>query len=881
MIRSSLDSIERVGSKLSYSDFKDFLRAVAATFPSGTEEYTFLSDLLSTVKTDLAFTKKLFSLLQEEPKITDSAPYGFSWELMSPTETGKVIFKKLEEVDPESSHDLYEFMSYVQLNYQSGLESEPTEEPAGSEEPSEEPEKPATALEGDVVDATKERPLSQSGAKAPILSQDGLQVFRVDTFEDFNGYFPGAFGITQSEFQDYLVQGGPSYVFVKNGQTPYAWQKDAGLVDSADKNLSREQAISVFGESSVALLENQFPELQGTYAVVEAIKPDPEAEPEEHPENPENEPEKDEEVLLSAADPELIQSIRFRKSRSPIKHKSENDRKARQGRRVKVARDIVMVVPKGTTGTVMDIPMHGKLLVQFDDQDFNSPVVIQDNLVEVDNNFEEDAQFEQYDHASQTDEDEAARFGAGRSSVSSNAIGWAARKVQKWREDRDPKVSVKKGAKIVLARKAKIVIPEGTIGHLVEFVDSRNAVIDFGTQSKSPFVEPVVLPTKFFVVASSAQPITEADAPVQPKITFPSGTRERLRAQVGKIHPGVIVFALRKLRGEMSSERKVGTILDFNLYPGDPEASLATVLWSDGIKSEIPMSYVQSLLFNSLNKSGAKLAVVSAVKEANGKLQFVLTGLAPAKAKNSYRQVFSGKVVLSKEDFGKLGIKPAVKLYSGKSLAKLFSACEKLEGSMVAVKSYRFGRTFVTDRAAVIVSSGPHGMFAVKTPVVYVKASKGYTLFKKVGDSYISSSGHRFRAIKASVYGKPQYLMVANAAKEYFKTQGRITCDAHRILERTQLILQRKAVRQAIVSQQKALAQVIASKKALAQSMAAVKTENEQLVKSAAEQASTIKTLTARIVSAKKPEAPSKEALDRDSKIAAGANRMAARMAGL
>ena len=124
-VSQSLDSIERIGGKLNYKDFRDFLKSIADAFPSGTEEYQFLTDLLQNEKTDLSFVRKLFSLLDEPPKISDTEPEGFSWELLSPSEVGKSVYKKIDEMDPQSARDLYEFMSYVFLNYsQSELEED-------------------------------------------------------------------------------------------------------------------------------------------------------------------------------------------------------------------------------------------------------------------------------------------------------------------------------------------------------------------------------------------------------------------------------------------------------------------------------------------------------------------------------------------------------------------------------------------------------------------------------------------------------------------------------------------------------------------------------------------------------------------------------------
>lgn len=875
MIRSSLDSIERVGSKLSYSDFKDYLRAVAAAFPSGTEEYDFISDLLANAKTDVAFTRKLFSLLSEEPKITDSAPYGFSWELQSPTETGKAIFKKLEEVDDTSAHDLYEFLSYVQLNYQSA----PSEEPASSENPEATPtpegaEKPDLAVHPeDLADASDKDPLNQSEHPVqPVLMAGGTKVYRADTIESFKKFFPEAFGLDEDQF-NYLVQsGGAPLVFVKDGVPAHSWHKSAGFVDASDHDITRDTAESLFGSEDLKIMETNFPELREAFGTMAPIGAGDSPKKKEDEEGKEKQPVKESEEP-AAEEPEdeddapdtVLEAVDFlergnivsatiRRSRFPKVGGRKAPERFSGQKRVRAKHDLVLTIPAGMIGEVIETFGNGEVSVKFENDDlFSKPVILKDKYLMV-----------------LTD--------PGKNL---------------WEEDDDETIlsakrpPIPRGATVQVRKKVKLVIPKGSPGIVYDVPDSQNLFVKFAKVPGVPVYEPLMFPSKYFVAASEEPKVPEGVQPVhqdRANISFKGDTaQERLRSMRGKIAPGVIVHAFRRSRTPGQRELAVGSVLDFNLDPSNPTSSLATIYWSDGIRSEIPMHYIQTLLFNSLDKSGAKLAVISSVKEVNDKVSFILTGLVPSKAPNAYKQLFSGKATLPKEVFSSLKIAPKVRLYSGKNLAKLFSSLATVEGNLVAVKSYRFGRTFVTDRAAVIVSSGPYGMFAVKTPVVYVKNSKGYTLFKKLGDSYISSSGHRFRSIKAAAYGKPAYLMVANSKKEFFAEQGRITCDAHQLIEKTQLILQRKAIRSAIVKQQKAISAVVASKKKIVEAAQADQAKAAELEKINQGQAATISSLNSKLIAAsKKPvAAPAPESPDREAIQSSTAALLAARMSGV
>ena len=663
-VSQSLDSIERIGGKLNYKDFRDFLKSIADAFPSGTEEYQFLTDLLQNEKTDLSFVRKLFSLLDEPPKISDTEPEGFSWELLSPSEVGKSVYKKIDEMDPQSARDLYEFMSYVFLNYsQSELEED---QPFKDSEP--EREEPALKPEfkpADVADATEPaKPAVDQQATLPVPAflKGAVKIVHTTEFPQFLEFFPTGLGMNADDFQKFTNDGPVITIEASNG-AKLAWHKDVGFVNEQDDVLDPDAVQQLIGSDDFADLARQLPDSL-----------------------PSNGP-----VDTGAAD-------------APV---------------------------EGASGT--------------------GPV----------------------------------------------------------QEEMDPEV--------------------------LEGLRNGND------------------PDHISASVQSALPFNTPDTPMYDKV-LREKTEARIRKMQSALHEGSVVQALRKDPDAPGHrDTKIGTILETKYNDENLPSSYATVLWSDGTRSEIPMGNIQKLLFNSLKDTAATMALVSSYKEVNGHVTFVLTGFKPASLPNTFTQLFAGRVELTKEQLKSAKISTKTRLYSGKTLATLFSQFATLEGSFAETKkvasAVHFGKTFVNERAAVIVKSGPYGMFAVKVPVVYQSGAKSYALFKKIGSSYVASSGHRFKAIMAARFNKPQYLMVAASAAEFFKVKGRVTCNANAVIERTQLILQRKAVRSAIVNQQKFAAIMSARRDAAAAQIASAKKEAEDAKKVTVNQSKMIDVLNARIVS--------------------------------
>lgn len=577
-VQSSMDSIERVGSKLTYEDFKDFIRVVSEAFPSGTEEYEFLSGLILSEKTDLGFVKKLFELVDERPEISDTNPYGFSWELLGPTDLGKAVFSKMEELDPESSHDLYEFMSYQYMQSSSKMQDDV---------PGENLDVSPEDLDGEgASDAAPEFDEADVAKKGPDLTKNS--VTRYESGKDFvesHKDFAESADITEAVLDAAIAKAGPVF-FIQTADRSFAWHAATGFVDSTDTTLTSTEVAGIF--SSIDDFDGfELLPKEAFATVTSSGSEDPEAE------------KKEEEC----------------------------------------------------------------------DEDCEKDLVTEATLP-----------------------------------------------------------------------------PSRKAAYLTRNLQRGNIVI-----------------------AVARHTDTRKDA-------------------------GGIRYSM------------YGSVMDVYVDNANPVKTRVQVLWASGKEEEIPVNNIlQVVAPDAMIFQGVKMAMLSSFREYEGKVSFILTCFTRSKKTGTYHQVLSARQIMSTEQFAATKIRKATRVYSGKSLTAVSAAFPK-EGlePLVACKAPRISRTFISQRAAVVIQHGPYGLFAAKVPVVFSTSSKRYSLFKKIGASYLDREGNKFPAIMAARYGKPKYLMVAASEKKFFATKGRITCNALSILERTNTILQRKRIQASIQRQRQA-----------------------------------------------------------------------------
>jgi len=693
-IKASLDSIERVGAKLSYQDFKEFLSVVTEALPSGTEEYEFLSTLASGATSDTEFVKKMFSLLGEQPKVDESSPYGFSWELLSPSKTATTIFKKMEELDPESAHDLYEFMSYVYINYRNTVEADErspgVEEPAPKEDP-----KDAPPFEQDDFAGLK----SSGAIKAvPCISLEALEAASPGIIQ--------ASGLTEEDVASYVEKGGPIMVF--STETSQAlWHRTVGFVDSSDNDLSPEDLTELFGKEIASQL------------------------------------------MLAVPSPDVVEIM-------------------------------------SASGSGLD-----KLLLLFQR-------IIAGQVSDV-----------------------------GMESLGFNMQDASANDVEKI----IPTMSVRLGMKIVVEDIMKI------LGEL-------------GFKSLSELVQ------------SYMNNRAAAEQPMDPMMSAqldPDFSGENLRLvlyTLSKLKPGLAVRATG--RGGLSREQAAGgrrtgqaTVIKVKKSEVDPKKTRVLVEWDqDHVQEELPIMNISIVTSSKGLTEGVALVLLSSFKAVGGNTSFVVTGFN--RDKNAYSQVYCGKMTMTDEEFKKLNIKAATRPFSGKDLPILAKKFARVDVPVMASRHPRITRTFVSQKAALLLRSSAYGMYAVRVPVVYSKAASSYTLFKKIGSSYVSDTGNRFKAVMAAKYGKPTYLLVAASAPGFFATKGAITCSAYGAIDRTALISQRRAVKRSIETQRQAVLSAIADKDEVQVLVTQTAAELETFKSQSERQTKVIESLNAQILSTRK-----------------------------
>jgi hypothetical protein len=633
-VQSSMDSIERVGSKLTHEDFKDFLRTVSEAFPSGTEEYEYLSGILLSEKTDLGLVKKLFELVEDRPEISDDVPYGFSWELLTPTDTGKSIFKKMEELDPESAHDLYEFMSYQYMQSSSKMQDD-----VAGEDLDVNPEELRAKDKGDNPEVAPEFEDVDVARKGPALSKNSIT--RYESGKDFieaHADFAESADLTEGLIDSAIASAGPVF-FLQAEDKSFAWHPSTGFVDSNDCTVTSSEIAATF---------SSIDEFDGF---------------------------------------DLLPKEAFAS------------------------------ITSGDTATADSTEEDKKKDKECEDCDKSLVTEAEDFII---------------------DKDKKAAY------------------LTKY------------------LRRGNIVMATGV----------RNAEEDLG------------------------------------------GKRYRgLMGSVMAVHPNAET----------------------------PISTRVTVLWCTGKEEEIPVLNINQVTAPRVVLfQGVKMALLSSFREHDGKVSFIVTCFARSKKTGSYHQVVSGRQVMSAEQFASTKLRKATRVYSGKALAKVAASFPK-EGMepLTACKSPRIARTFVSQKAAVVMQSGPYGLFAAKVPVVFASGTKRYSLFKKIGASYLDKDGNKFPAIMAARYGKPKYLMVAASEKKFFAVKSRITCNAMSIMERTNLILQRKRIQSSIQRQRDATAAQATKARVLRQSVEAKDQEIAAVTQNLERSTKLVDTLNNRIVASR------------------------------
>lgn len=273
------------------------------------------------------------------------------------------------------------------------------------------------------------------------------------------------------------------------------------------------------------------------------------------------------------------------------------------------------------------------------------------------------------------------------------------------------------------------------------------------------------------------------------------------------------------------------------------EAGVRVNYKGGGFSIEHPNALSPAGVKASIDHAKSTFILLSNLMFKDGVATFRLVSFrkAPTNDKYLFRSISASAIAMPESEYrnAKLPLKASV-LY-GKRLDKVMSSLETLEPKslITEAKVSRFNKTFVTQKRSFVVKSSKGHFFAVTAPVEYVKASKAYTLFRKMGAVYVSQSGHQFPVAQASKYGKPVLLMVSNKVRKFFSVKSSVKVNPLAVVERQEAIhsakivaSERRALALSIRSSRKALVSLTQSHRALATDIKARDITIEQQAKS-------------------------------------------------
>lgn len=95
-------------------------------------------------------------------------------------------------------------------------------------------------------------------------------------------------------------------------------------------------------------------------------------------------------------------------------------------------------------------------------------------------------------------------------------------------------------------------------------------------------------------------------------------------------------------------------------------------------------------------------------------------------------------------------------------------------------------RTIVKANKALMIKNSQFASVLIKAGLVGGAEGQKYETFRRLGDSYIASSGYSFPVAEGMRYGRPEYLVISTEQKQFFANQGTVkaSVDFKEILSR-------------------------------------------------------------------------------------------------
>jgi hypothetical protein len=250
------------------------------------------------------------------------------------------------------------------------------------------------------------------------------------------------------------------------------------------------------------------------------------------------------------------------------------------------------------------------------------------------------------------------------------------------------------------------------------------------------------------------------------------------------------------------------------------EANGIRVKYADGTTSvENPRYFRSANARQALNADTSAFLLVTSVKSSSGVTSFRMASFTKTSQSQIFRSVHPLAMSMSDADFVKSGLNMKSTVLFGARLRKVMSALDGVQGMIAESRVRSFRRTFITEKRAFAIRSSKTHLYAISAPVEFIANSRGYAMFRKIESTYISSTGHKFSAVLAAKYGRPEFLLVSNRSRKHFSNKSMVKASVFAAVDRKEALYSQRMLRAAIASAKKMVHSTTANVTALAQSL--------------------------------------------------------------
>jgi hypothetical protein len=250
------------------------------------------------------------------------------------------------------------------------------------------------------------------------------------------------------------------------------------------------------------------------------------------------------------------------------------------------------------------------------------------------------------------------------------------------------------------------------------------------------------------------------------------------------------------------------------------EANGVRIKFADGTTSvENPRYFRGANARQALNADASAFVLVTSVKSRDGVTSFRLAAFTKTNQAQVFRGVRPLAMAMTDADFLKSGLNMKSTVLFGDRLKKVMSALDEVPGLITESRVHSFRRTFITNKRAFAIRSSKTHLYAISAPVEFIANSRGYAMFRKIDSTYVSSTGHKFPAVFAAKFGRPEFLLVSNRSRKHFSAKSAVKASVFAALDRREALYSQRLLRAAIVAAHKLVKSTQANVAALAQGL--------------------------------------------------------------